>query len=191
MAEKVYISAQELLDDSFKLGLEIIDSQFRPDFIVAIWRGGTPVGIAIQEILTYFSIETDHIAIRTSSYTGINQRNKTVRVHGLNYIEDYANHENSLLIVDDVFDSGLSIDAVIREIHLKCRRNTPADIRIATPWYKPGNNQTNLVPDFYLHETDKWLVFPHELSGLTINEIIENKPNMADDMNKHADLLQQ
>ena len=66
MPEKIYISAQELLDDSFQLGLEIIDSQFRPDFIVAIWRGGTPVGIAIQEILTYFSIETDHIAIRTS-----------------------------------------------------------------------------------------------------------------------------
>jgi len=191
MTEKVYISAQGLLDDSFQLGLEIIDSQFRPDFIVAIWRGGTPVGIAIQEILTYFSIETDHIAIRTSSYTGINQRNKTVRVHGLNYIEDYANHENSLLIVDDVFDSGLSIDAVIKEIHQKCRRNTPGDIRIATPWYKPGNNQTNLVPDFYLHETDKWLVFPHELSGLTINEIIKNKPNMADKMTKHANLLQQ
>lgn len=187
MPEKVYITAQELLDDSFRLGLDIIDSQFRPDFIVAIWRGGTPVGIAIQEILTYFSIETDHIAIRTSSYTGINQRNKTVRVHGLNYIEDYANHENSLLIVDDVFDSGLSIDAVIKEIKQKCRRNTPGDIRIAAPWYKPGNNQTDLVPDFYCHETDKWLVFPHELSGLTINEIIQNKPNMLDKLNKHAD----
>jgi hypothetical protein len=187
MSEKVYISAQELLDDSFHLGLDIIQSQFRPDFIVAIWRGGTPVGIAIQEILTYFSIETDHIAIRTSSYTGINQRSKTVRVHGLNYIEDYANHDNSLLIVDDVFDSGLSIDAVIKEIQQKCRRNTPADIRIATPWYKPGNNQTRLVPDFYRHETDKWLVFPHELSGLTVNEIIENKPNMRDKLSMHKD----
>ena len=185
MPEKVYISAQELLDDSFQLGLEIINSQFRPDFIVAIWRGGTPVGIAIQEILTYFSIETDHIAIRTSSYTGINQRNKTVRVHGLNYIEDYANHENSLLIVDDVFDSGLSVEAVIEEIKQKCRRNTPADIRIATPWYKPGNNHTNMVPDFYLHETDKWLVFPHELSGLTIDEIVKNKPNMLEKLRKH------
>ena len=189
MPEKVYISAQDLLDDSFQLGLKIIDSQFRPDFIVAIWRGGTPVGIAIQEILTYFSIESDHIAIRTSSYTGINQRNKTVRVHGLNYIEDYANHQNSLLIVDDVFDSGLSVEAVIKEIEQKCRRNTPADIRIATPWYKPGNNQTELVPDFYLHETDKWLVFPHELSGLTIKEIIKNKPNMDDKLKRHADYV--
>ena len=187
MAEKYYISAQQLLDDSFALGMQIIDSQFRPDFIVAIWRGGTPVGIAIQEILTYYHIETDHIAIRTSSYTGINQRNNTVRVHGLNYIEDYANHKNSLLIVDDVFDSGLSVDAVIKEIQQKCRRNTPKDIRIATPWYKPGNNQTNFVPDFYLHETDQWLVFPHELSGLTINEITENKPNMHDKMKNHPD----
>ncbi len=187
MSGKHYITAQELLDDSFALGLRIIESDFRPDFIVAIWRGGTPVGIAIQEILTYYRIETDHIAIRTSSYTGINQRNKIVRVHGLNYIEDYANHENSLLIVDDVFDSGLSVDAVIKELKQKCRRNTPHDIRIATPWYKPGNNQTELVPDFYIHETDQWLVFPHELSGLTIKEILQNKQNMVDKFDNHPD----
>ncbi len=187
MIEKYYITAQQLLDDSFKLGLQIIESGFHPDFIVAVWRGGTPVGIAIQEILTYYNIETDHIAIRTSSYTGINQRNKTVRVHGLNYIEDYANYDNSLLIVDDVFDSGLSVEAVINELNLKCRRNTPKDIRIATPWYKPGNNQTELVPDFYLHETDQWLVFPHELSGLTVDEILKNKLNMDNKFNNHPD----
>lgn len=187
MSEKNYISAQQLLDDSFELGLRIIESDFRPNFIVAIWRGGTPVGIAIQEILTYYRIETDHIAIRTSSYTGINQRNKTVRVHGLNYIEDYANYDDSLLIVDDVYDSGLSVDAVIKEIQTKCRRNTPHDIRIATPWYKPGNNQTGHVPDFYLHETDQWLVFPHELSGLTIQEILNNKPNTQDKFLNHPD----
>ena len=187
MTDKFYITAQQLLDDSFELGLRIIESNFKPDFIVAVWRGGTPVGIAIQEILTYYNIETDHIAIRTSSYTGINQRSKTVRVHGLNYIEDYANYENSLLIVDDVFDSGLSVEAVIKELKLKCRRNTPKDIRIATPWYKPGNNQTQLVPDFYIHETDRWLVFPHELSGLTIQEILDNKLNMDDKFTNHPD----
>ena len=187
MTDKFYITAQQLLDESFELGLRIIKSNFKPDFIVAVWRGGTPVGIAIQEILTYYNIETDHIAIRTSSYTGINQRSKTVRVHGLNYIEDYANYENSLLIVDDVFDSGLSVEAVIKELKLKCRRNTPKDIRIATPWYKPGNNQTQLIPDFYIHETDQWLVFPHELSGLTIQEILDNKLNMDDKFKNHPD----
>ena len=31
----------------------------------------------------------------------------------------------------------------------------------------------------HLHETNKWLVFPHELDGLTIKEIKENKPELS------------
>ena len=86
MTEKLYISAQQLLDDAFQLGLQIIESGFRPDFIVGIWRGGTPVGVAVQELLDYCGVETDHIAIRTSLYTGIEKRKARVRVHGLNYV---------------------------------------------------------------------------------------------------------
>ena len=45
--EKRYVTAQELLLDSFQLGLRIFKSGFRPSFIIAIWRGGTPGGIAV------------------------------------------------------------------------------------------------------------------------------------------------
>ena len=47
-------------------------------------------------------------------------------------------------------------------------------------YFKPKKNLTNNKPDFYIHETDKWLVFPHELEGLTIDEIEKNKPELAD-----------
>ena len=80
--EKIFINAQDLLLDSFKLAAQIYESGFRPDFIIGIWRGGTPVGIAVQEYLDYKGVITDHIAIRTSLYTGINEQSKTVRVHG-------------------------------------------------------------------------------------------------------------
>ena len=178
MHEKIYIGAQDLLLDSFRLGLEIYRSGFRPDFIVGIWRGGTPVGIAVQEILDRQGVKSDHIAIRTTSYTGIGQRNKEVRVHGLGYMIRNINAEDSLLIVDDVFDTGLSIQAVIATLRQRARRNTPQDIRIATPWFKPANNRTDMVPDYYVHETDRWLVFPHELDGLTREEMLENKPGL-------------
>ena len=36
-----------------------------------------------------------------------------------------------------------------------------------------------IVPDYYLHETDQWLVFPHELSGLSAEEIARAKPEIA------------
>lgn len=178
MHEKQYLSAHDLLIDSFELGLRIFKSGFRPTFIIAIWRGGTPVGIAVQEILDHLGIQTDHIAIRTSSYYGIEKRNKEVRVHNMEYVIRHANWEDGLLIVDDVFDSGCSIKAVIETLHRTMRRNVPRDIRIATPWYKPTNNETDLEPDYFIHETADWLVFPHELEGLTRQEIFTNKPGM-------------
>jgi hypothetical protein len=178
MVDKVYLSAQDLLEDSFRLGLEVFNSDFRPDFIVGVWRGGTPVGIAVQEILDNLGVKTDHISIRTSSYTGIGERGRQVRVHGLDYIIRNVNADDSLLIVDDVFDTGLSIKAVIDTLRTKARLNTPGDIRIATPWYKPANNKTELEPDYYLHKSDKWLVFPHELNGLTRAELETHKPGL-------------
>ncbi|MCB1761791.1 MAG: hypoxanthine phosphoribosyltransferase [Gammaproteobacteria bacterium] len=180
MNEKIFIGAHELLLDSFRLGLNIYRSGFRPDFIVGVWRGGTPVGVAVQEILDRYGVKTDHISIRTTSYTGIGQRSKQVAVHGLNYLLDNINWNDSLLIVDDVFDSGLSVKAIIDTLREKARRNTPENIRIATPWFKPANNQTDIIPDYYIHQTDRWLVFPHELDGLTEQEMLDNKPGLRE-----------
>ncbi|MHC4941580.1 MAG: phosphoribosyltransferase [Planctomycetota bacterium] len=173
--DKQYISAQQLIEDSFRLAAMILKSGFEPNFIVAIWRGGTPVGIAVQEFLDYFGIETDHIAIRTSAYQGIDDRIKQIRVHGLNYIVENANTDDTLLIVDDVYDTGLSIRAVIENLREKARKNTPHDIRVAAAYFKPSRNQTERVPDYFIHETEKWLIFPHEMDGLTREEIFEHK----------------
>ena len=57
-----------------------------------------------------------------------------------------------------------------------CKKNTPAYKGCNSLLHKPTKNKTGRKPDFYLHETDEWLVFPHELDGLTIDEIKENKP---------------
>jgi hypoxanthine phosphoribosyltransferase len=179
MAEKQFIKAQELLEDSFRLGLKVLDSGFKPDFIVGIWRGGTPVGIAVQELLEHNGVASDHIAIRTSSYEGIEQRGRRIRVHGLNYIVKNADASHCLLIVDDVYDTGLSIKAIIDSLNRLSRRNTPHDIRVAAVFFKPGNNRTERRPEYYIHETDKWLVFPHELNGLSPEEIASNKPEIA------------
>lgn len=179
MVEKEFISAQRLLEDSFRLGIKIFESGFKPNYIVGIWRGGTPVGIAVQELLDYFGVKTDHIAIRTSSYEGIDRRKKEIRVHGLDYISDNINFEDRLLIVDDVFDTGLSIDAVLDSLKTRARKNTPEDIKIATTYFKPENRKTEFIPDYYIHETSNWLIFPHELDGLTDSEIEEHKPNVS------------
>ena len=175
--EKIFISAQDLLEMSFQLGINILKSGFKPKFIVGVWRGGTPTGIAVQEVLDYYGVKTDHISIRTSSYVGMQQQ-KEVRVHGLEYIINNINAEDSLLIVDDVYDTGLSVQGVIQTLTVKARRNTPEDIRIATPYYKPQKNRTDITPHYYIHETDQWLVFPHEMDGMNRAELKVHKPRL-------------
>jgi hypoxanthine phosphoribosyltransferase len=174
--DKIFISANSLLRDSIELARRIVQSGLRPTWLVAMWRGGAPIGIAVQEVLEYHRIHTDHIAIRTSSYIGIDNQSKTVRVHALDYLVSRLTAEDELLLVDDVFDSGRSLEAVIAELRRRCRRNLPEKIRIATVYYKPARNRSSLVPDFYIRATDSWLVFPHEIQGLTREEILEHKP---------------
>ena len=176
--QKTVMSAQRLLEDSFELGLRILEDGFRPTLIIAIWRGGTPVGMAVQEVLAYAGVESDHIAIRTSSYHGVDARGE-VAVHGLNYVIKKICHDDRVLIVDDVFDTGNTIKAVIDELGRRARDNTPDDIRIAVPWFKPSRNETDLEPDYFVHETDEWLVFPHELDALTPEELREARPAVA------------
>ena len=178
MSEKLYLEAQQLLEDSFRLGGRIIGDGFRPSMMIAIWRGGVPMGIAIQELLAWYGIETDHIAIRTSSYAGIDGRAPGIRIEGLEYLVEHCTSEDSLLIVDDVFDTGLTIEAVIERLELLARRNTPHDIRVAVPYYKPSRNRTDRVPDYYLHETAQWLKYPHSLEGLTHAEIAAHRPGL-------------
>jgi uncharacterized protein len=174
--EKTYISAESLLRDSLALGVKIVRSGFRPSFLVGVWRGGAPIGISVQEVLEFNGIECDHIAIRTSSYTGIDQQAKTVRVHAIDYLVSRLSFEDQLLLIDDVFDSGRSLEAVVAELQRRCRRNMPEQVRIATVYYKPARNKSSIKPDYYIRETDQWLVFPHEMHGLTRQEILANKP---------------
>ena len=175
--DKTVLSARDLLEDSFRLGVEILESGFEPTLLSASWRGGTPVGMAVQEVFAYCGVETDHIAIRTSSYTGVDERGD-VAVHGLNYIIKKICREDRVLIIDDVFDTGNTIKTVVEEIRQRARGNAPDDIRTAIPWFKVSRNETDIVPDFYLRETDEWLVFPHELDALTAEEMKAVRPRL-------------
>lgn len=183
---KHYISPQQLLEDSFQLGWQVYASGFRPNYVVGVWRGGTPVGIAVQELLQILDIESDHSAVRTSSYTGMTRLEQSVRVDGLEYLTGRLLATDKLLLVDDVHDTGLSVQQIVDDLTAACGENFP-EVRIATPYYKPANNRSTLRPDYFLHETDDWLVFPHELEGLSLAEMQANKPELAPLMSQLAE----
>ena len=183
--DKIFVTEEELLLDAYRLGVQVFNSGFRPSFIVGLWRGGSSVGIAVQECLQYLGVETDHISLRTS-YRGmqryqrmVDEASSELRVHGTQYLLETMNAEDGLLIVDDVYSTGLNVQAVIDRLASRMRRNLPRDVRIAVPWYKPARNRTGRTPDYHLHETDKWLVLPYELTGLSLDEIRTHKAFIA------------
>lgn len=180
-----FLEEAELIEDAFRLGVKVYESGFRPNFIVGLWRGGSAVGIYVQECLQTLDVATDHIAIRTS-YRGMHEYaamvaspEENIRVHGTHYLRDNLNHDDRLLIVDDVFGTGHSIAAVLRTLQRELKRNMPEDTRIATLYQRPSANETGLQPDFCLHRTEDWLVFPYEMNGLSRADIDQHKPYLS------------
>jgi uncharacterized protein len=182
MAEKYFVTPNELLRDSQDLAKQIWDSDFRPDILIALWRGGASIGVAVHDYLAYRDwldkgcpdkgkFGPDHFSVKTSRYDGIGKAREKVCVEGLNYLVGKANPFSRLLIVDDTHDAGTTIDSVINDIHGLLGSNTPRDIRVGVIHDKPENNVTGRTPDFRLYETNHWLVYPHEVKGLTPEEI--------------------
>ncbi len=192
--KKKFISETELIHDSFRLAVKIFINGFRPNFLVGLWRGGSTVGIYVQECLQYLGVKTDHISIRTSYEGAVNYQDminsdREIKVHGLQYLLENLNYDDKLLIIDDVFSSGLSINAVINRLSQRTKRNMPHDYRIAVPWFKPERNRTSREPDFFINTTDEWLVLPYEMTGLSRDEIRLNKPdlsNILDEIGREA-----
>jgi len=183
--KKRFLDEETLIQDAFRLGVQIFESGFRPTFIVGLWRGGSAVGIYVQECLQTLGVKTDHIALRTSyrglpSYQSMVANPADIRVHGTQYLIENLNADDGLLIVDDAFSTGHNIQAVLNRLQKHLKRNMPKDIRVATLWQKPDMNQTQIQPDYCLHQTQDWLVFPYELNGLSDEEIREHKPYVSD-----------
>jgi len=183
--KKHFIQEEELLNDSYRLGVQIFNSGFKPTFVVGLWRGGSTVGIYVQECLQYLGLNMNHIAIRTS-YRGLSHYDSmtknprdNIRVHGTHYLLENLNHDDRLLLVDDVCGSGHTLNVVLSRLQKRLKRNMPQEIKIATVWNKPQKRVADIAPDFYVHETQDWLVLPYELTGLSNEEIASEKPFVA------------
>jgi hypoxanthine phosphoribosyltransferase len=163
--DKIFIRADDQVRDSFLLARKVYDSGYVPDVLIVLWRGGTPVGIVIHEFLQYKGIVTYHTAIKATSYTGIGERCEPFLEH-FEQLFAHVSSQSRVLVVDDIFDSGSTMRKVLQELEPRV-----AQIRIATLYYKEGANVTTIEPDYYLRKTDRWIVFPHELDGLSADEI--------------------
>jgi len=141
-----------------------------PDVLLVLWRGGTPVGIVVHEFLLYKGIDTYHAVVKAVSYQGIGRR-VAPRMEFFDSVLDVIDEGAHVLVIDDIFDTG----STVKEVHRRLAAKT-SNVKVATLYLKEGANQTDIVPDFCLRKTSKWIVFPHELMDLTREEIMQKDP---------------
>ena len=171
-SDKRYLSGYEVLLDSFRLARKIYDSRWDPDLLVILWRGGAPVGLAIHEFFVYKGLRKEHLPVKCSSYAGLRQAQPPEISLAPQQIEMIRAGQR-VLIVDDIFDTGLTTSRMRQIV-----ASRGAEARVATLFWKPSRNCTADRPDFYLHATNQWIVFPHELDGLTREEVRRKSPEI-------------
>lgn len=172
--QKKFISPEQLRKLSYMLAKEIYTSGWIPKFVVGLWRGAGFITICVDEYLLMKGHKTDCIAIRTSRYEGVDKTREKVEVHNLGYLRERVKEGDRILIVDDVWDAGTTIQAVKKEL-----LSLKAEIRVGVVYYKPRRNKyPNDRPDYFIEESDEWLVFPHELEALSQKEIQSHMGNI-------------
>ena len=116
---------------------------FRPDAILGIRYGGEKLALEL------------HKHLKGSIYfTTIKHYNRTKRLNRVSVIDfpKLPVFQNKVLIVDDLVDTGKTVAEVIKRLREK---NTHVAVLAKKPW-------SIISPDYYLFETDKWVVFPWE-----------------------------
>jgi len=179
---KEFLRYDTVRNDSIKLAYRIHQEGFVPDVIYVSLRGGAYMGNVISE---YFKIVRRHqrpvfyAAVVARSYTDIHQRER-VMVDGWTYSPEYLRSGDRILLVDDIFDSGRTINHLVEVI---TEKGIPReDIRVAVHDYKVRTFTTETLPispDYYCRKVvvespdeDNWIHYmSHELVGLDAREI--------------------
>ena len=174
--DKHYLSANQYQSDMWRLASVIRKSGWKPDFLVGLWRGGAPVAIAVHEYFRATGWNVQHIPLKCSSYTGIGANAGDVVFTFGEDVFGLMRPGQRVLIVDDVFDTGKTAKAVKARIDA-----TGADMRMACVYWKPAKNRTDLKPDYYVRDVgNDWIVFPHEIEGLSPDEIRRKDPLLTE-----------
>lgn len=157
---KEYITPRQFYKDSKELAENIFKSDWQPQLILPLWRGGSVPGIVIDEYLKYEEWDIETIPMYVKSYNKDNESSKEVQYICCDDIFKYIKEKNinRILIVDDIFDTGNTVNNVINKL------GKDIDIKIATVYWKQDKCTLDLKPDYFIRKINKesWVIFPHE-----------------------------
>jgi len=169
-------------DNALKLAHRIYTEGFIPDVIYVSLRGGAYLGNIISE---YFKIvhkgsrPVYYAAVVARSYTDVAKADKVI-VDGWTYSPDHLRVGDKILLIDDIFDSGKTINHLAEII---IGKGIPRDdLKIAVhdyKYFKDKEVQLPIQPDYWcrrhnlsIHDDEIWIHYmSHELIGLTQDEL--------------------
>jgi hypoxanthine phosphoribosyltransferase len=186
--KKEFLQFDTVRDNALKLAYKIYSEGFIPDVIYVSLRGGAYLGNVISE---YYKIvhkgahPVYYAAVVARSYTDVARAEK-VKVDGWTYSPEHLRGGDKVLLIDDIFDSGRTINHLAGII---IDKGIPRkDLKIAVHDYKffhDKETQLPFQPDYWCRKHDVsvnddgyWIHYmSHELMGLTEKELEENYYN--------------
>lgn len=151
-------SWDEIYDMLLRLAERIRGDRFHPDVIVGVSRGGWPPARVMSDLLGNPELAN----VRVEFYVGVAEtKGEPVITQPLSVPVE----GRRVLIMDDVADTGKSLRLVRDHVE----KNGAAEIKLATIYYKPWSE---IKPDYYVRETEAWIVFPWERKE-TVRNMVE------------------
>lgn len=162
---------EEIEDGVLNIVEKMINDSFMPDVIVAVLTGGVIPAKLISDALGIRNIR--YIDIKF--YRGVEVKGRKPVIKAV-YVDNVEG--KNVLIIDDVADSGETLDAVSNIITMY----NPSLIRSATIYVKPWSRK---YPDYYYKLLDKWIIFPWDKWEV----VRENNEAPVDKKDKYLEIL--
>ena len=180
--KKEFLPYDTVRNNALKLAHQIYNEGFVPDVIYVSLRGGAYLGNIISE---YFKVvrrgsrPVYYAAVVARSYTDVRESGK-IMVEGWTYAPEHLRVGDKVLLVDDIFDTGLTINHLAEII---MARGLPRrDLKVAVHDYKYFRDkpeQLAVQPDYWcrkhdlsIYDEDMWIHYmSHELMGLKADEL--------------------
>ncbi len=182
MSNKEFIPYDTIRNNAIRLAHRICADEFIPDVIYVSLRGGAYMGNVISEYFKFVrrgQRPVFYAAVVARSYTDIHEHDR-VSVDGWTYSPEHLRSGDRILLVDDIFDTGRTVNHLVEVILAK---GIPRhDIRVAVHDYKIRDyvpEHLPIQPDYYCRkhvvrtpDEDQWIHYlSHEMVGLLPDEI--------------------
>lgn len=158
MAMEQEVKKVQVSSDNVKAMCALIYKQakadnFNPALLVGITRGGLLPSYILGGEPMFNNRNVTTVAVE--SYDEKDQQKELSLLFPIHF-EDFK-HFKSILIIDDLVDSGKTVDFVVKLFKKEMPEDTT--IKVAALYYK---KKSIVVPDYYAEETTDWIVFPSE-----------------------------